>query len=125
VAQPGRCYPPLTMRQVLIYPGEDGYWVAECPSLPGCVSQGETREQAVANACEAISGYLAALEENGLPMPELIENLFEEHGLVQSMAEGEGEELLDLEAARNAYRELAKAPTRSSRRSKLGSCRRS
>jgi len=32
------------MRQVLIYPGEDGYWVAECPSLPGCISQGKTAE---------------------------------------------------------------------------------
>ena len=29
------------MRQVIIYPGEDGYFVAECPSLPGCVSQGK------------------------------------------------------------------------------------
>ena len=31
------------MRQVTIYPGEDGYWVAECPSLPGCISQGRTK----------------------------------------------------------------------------------
>ena len=31
------------MRQVFIYPGEDGYWVAECPSLPGCISQAETK----------------------------------------------------------------------------------
>lgn len=31
------------MRQVLMYPGEDGYWVVECPSLPGCISQGKTR----------------------------------------------------------------------------------
>ena len=35
------------MRQVLIHPGEDGYWVAECPSLPGCVSQGATREESI------------------------------------------------------------------------------
>jgi hypothetical protein len=35
------------MRQVLIHPGEDGYWVAECPSLPGCVSRGATREESV------------------------------------------------------------------------------
>ena len=35
------------MRQVLIYPGESGFWVAECPSLPGCVSQGETKEAAI------------------------------------------------------------------------------
>jgi hypothetical protein len=35
------------MPQVLIHPGEDGYWVAECPSLPGCVSRGATREESV------------------------------------------------------------------------------
>ncbi len=58
------------MRQVLIYPGEDGYWVAECPSLPGCVSQGKTKEEAISNIREAISGYIKALEEDGLPVPE-------------------------------------------------------
>ena len=58
------------MRQVLIYPGEDGYWVAECPSLPGCISQGKTREEAVENIKEAIEGYVAALKEDGLPVPE-------------------------------------------------------
>jgi predicted RNase H-like HicB family nuclease len=58
------------MRQVFIYPGEDGFWVAECPSLPGCVSQGETREAAVANIREAINGYVLALEDDGLPVPE-------------------------------------------------------
>jgi predicted RNase H-like HicB family nuclease len=57
------------MRQVIIYPGEDGYWVAECPSLPGCVSQGKTREQAIANIREAISGYVSALQEDHLPVP--------------------------------------------------------
>jgi predicted RNase H-like HicB family nuclease len=58
------------MRQVIIYSGEDGYFVAECPSLPGCISQGKTREEAVANIKEAIAGYVAALEEDGLPIPE-------------------------------------------------------
>ena len=58
------------MRQVVIYPGEDHYWVAECPSLPGCVSQGQTREDAIANIKEAIEGYVAALQEDGLPVPE-------------------------------------------------------
>ena len=53
------------MRQVIVYSGEDGYFVAECPSLPGCISQGETREEAVANIKEAIAGYIAALEEDG------------------------------------------------------------
>ncbi len=58
------------MRQVVIYPGEDGYFVVECPSLPGCISQGKTREEAIHNIKEAIEGYIAALEEDGLPVPE-------------------------------------------------------
>jgi predicted RNase H-like HicB family nuclease len=58
------------MRQVIIYPGEDGLWVAECPSLPGCVSQGESREAAVANIREAIEAYILALKDDGLPVPE-------------------------------------------------------
>jgi predicted RNase H-like HicB family nuclease len=58
------------MRQVIIYPGEDGYWVVECPSLPGCISQGSTKEEAVANIKEAIRGYVAALEDDNLPVPE-------------------------------------------------------
>jgi predicted RNase H-like HicB family nuclease len=57
------------MRQVIIYPREDGYWVAECPSLPGCISQGKTREEAIANIREAIQGYIAVLEEDHLPDP--------------------------------------------------------
>ena len=58
------------MRQVIIYPGEDGYWVVECPSLPGCISQGTTREEAIANIREAIRLYIATLEEDKLPVPE-------------------------------------------------------
>ncbi len=58
------------MRQAVIYPGEDGYWVAECPSLPGCVSQGKTKEEATRNIKEAIEGYIAALQDDGLPVPE-------------------------------------------------------
>lgn len=58
------------MRQVVIYPGEDGYQVAECPSLPGCVSQAETKQELVSNIKEAIEGYIIALEEDGLPVPD-------------------------------------------------------
>jgi predicted RNase H-like HicB family nuclease len=58
------------MRQVMIYPGEDDYWVAEVPSLPGCISQGKTREEAVTNIREAISAYVNALKEDGLSVPE-------------------------------------------------------
>ena len=57
------------MRQVVIYPGEDGFWIAECPSLQGCISQGETREQAIQNIREAIQGYVLALQEDHLPVP--------------------------------------------------------
>jgi predicted RNase H-like HicB family nuclease len=58
------------MRQVVIYPGEDGYYVAEVPSLPGCISQGESREAALANIKEAIELYIAALREDNLAVPE-------------------------------------------------------
>ena len=58
------------MRQVVVYPGEDGYWVAECPSLPGCISQGRTKQEAIVNIKEAIQGYVAALTDDGLPVPE-------------------------------------------------------
>ena len=57
------------MRQVVMYPGGDQYWVAECPSLPGCISQGKTKEEAISNIREAIEGYVAALEEDHLPVP--------------------------------------------------------
>jgi predicted RNase H-like HicB family nuclease len=58
------------MRQIIIYPGEDGYWVSECPSLPGCVSQGETKAKAIDNIKEAIEGYVLALKQDHLPVPE-------------------------------------------------------
>jgi len=57
------------MRQVIIYLGEDGYWAAECPSLPGCISQGKTKEEAIINIREAIDGYIATLEEGHLAIP--------------------------------------------------------
>lgn len=57
------------MRQVMIYPGEDDFWVAECPSLPGCISQGRTREEAIENIREAIQGYIVSLEDDSLPVP--------------------------------------------------------
>ncbi|MGH9813798.1 MAG: type II toxin-antitoxin system HicB family antitoxin [Candidatus Acidiferrales bacterium] len=57
------------MRQVVLYPGEDGYWVAECPSLPVCVSQGKTRDEAIENVREAIRLYIVTLGEDNLPVP--------------------------------------------------------
>lgn len=58
------------MRQVILYKDEDGYWVVECPSLKGCISQGKTKDEALLNIREAIAGYIAALEEDSLPVPE-------------------------------------------------------
>lgn len=58
------------MRQIILYPGDDGYWVVECPSLPGCISQGKTKKQAIYNMKEAITGYIAALKEDHLPVPD-------------------------------------------------------
>jgi predicted RNase H-like HicB family nuclease len=57
------------MREVFIYLGEDGYWVAECPSLPGCISQGKTKEEAIINIKEAIEGYILVLKEDNLSIP--------------------------------------------------------
>ena len=55
--------------RVLIEQDEDGVFVAEVPSLPGCVSQGGTREEALANVREAISVYVESLEDHGDPVP--------------------------------------------------------
>lgn len=58
------------MRQVIIYPGEDGYFVAEVPSLPGCISQGKSKEEALINIREAIRVYNAALQDDNISVPE-------------------------------------------------------
>jgi predicted RNase H-like HicB family nuclease len=47
---------------------EDGVWVVECPSIPGCVSQGQTRDEALANIREAIAACLEIRAERGLPL---------------------------------------------------------
>ena len=57
------------MRQVIIYPGEDGYWVAECPSLPGCISQGKTKKNTLENIKEAIVAYEEALSMDHKAIP--------------------------------------------------------
>jgi predicted RNase H-like HicB family nuclease len=57
-------------RRVILYPGEDGYVVAEVPSLPGCISQGRTRDEALANIQEAIALHVEVLQELGEPVPD-------------------------------------------------------
>jgi predicted RNase H-like HicB family nuclease len=59
------------MRQVVLYPDhEDGGWVAEVPSLPGCFSQGDTKEEAVENIRDAIETWIAGARESGMAVPE-------------------------------------------------------
>lgn len=47
---------------------EDGVWITECPSIPGCVSQGQTKDEAIANIHEAIQLCLEVRAEIGLPL---------------------------------------------------------
>lgn len=56
--------------RVTIEIDEDGKFIASCPSLPGCITQGDTRAEAVANAKEAIEAYLESLVKAGDPVPE-------------------------------------------------------
>ena len=58
------------MRQVLLIPDEDGGYTVEVPSLPGCISQGDTLEEALANIREAIELYIESLVAHGERIPE-------------------------------------------------------
>ena len=58
--------------RVLIEPDEDGVFVVTCPTLPGCVSQGKTREEARRNIIDAIGGCLESLRKHGEPIPPSI-----------------------------------------------------
>lgn len=58
--------------RVLIEPDEDGVYIAQVPSLPGCISQGNTRAEAVQNIREAIELYLESLEAHDEPIPPAI-----------------------------------------------------
>lgn len=58
--------------RVVIQQDKDGMFVAECPALPGCVSQGKTRQAALANVNEAMRGYLKSLKKHKEPIPPSI-----------------------------------------------------
>src|SRR2546421_13094384 len=67
--------------RVYLEPDEDGIFVATCPALPGCVSQGQTRAEATANIREAIEGYLKSLRKHGDPLPpSILEEVIEVAG---------------------------------------------
>lgn len=55
--------------RVVIEQDEDGKFVASCPTLPGCISDGNTRDEAVANMKDAMEGYLASVMKSGDPIP--------------------------------------------------------
>jgi len=55
--------------RVIVEPDESGWFVAECPALPGCISQGKTRDEALENIQDAMAGYIASLEKHGEPVP--------------------------------------------------------
>jgi antitoxin HicB len=59
--------------RIYLQQDEDGIFVAECPTLPGCVSQGSTRDEAVMNAKDAIKGYLMSLRKHDEPIPHSID----------------------------------------------------
>ena len=59
--------------RIIIEQDEEGTFVAECPSLPGCISQGKTRDEALKNIKDAIGGYLESLKKHNEPIPPSIE----------------------------------------------------
>ena len=58
--------------RVILEQDEEGTFVAEVPSLPGCVTQGKTGAEAVENAREALAAYLESLQKHGEPIPPSI-----------------------------------------------------
>jgi antitoxin HicB len=59
--------------RILIEQDEDGVFIVECPSLPGCISQGHTRKEAISNIHDAIRGYLESLKKHNEPIPPSIQ----------------------------------------------------
>ena len=59
--------------RTIIEQDEDGIYVAECPALPGCISQGKTRAEALENIKDAIKGYIESLKKHKEPIPPSIE----------------------------------------------------
>ncbi len=64
--------------RVHIEEDEIGMFTAECHTLPGCISQGKTREEAIVNIKDAIAGYITSLKKHNEPIPPSIEEEFVE-----------------------------------------------
>ncbi len=61
--------------RILIEQDEDGVFVAKCPSLSGCISQGNTRSEVIENSKDAIKGYIESLRKHGEPVPPFMKRL--------------------------------------------------
>lgn len=59
--------------RIIIEKDEDGIFTAECPTLPGCISQGKTRMEAIRNIKDAAKGYLESLKKHNEPIPPSID----------------------------------------------------
>ena len=59
--------------RTIIEQDEDGNYIVQCPALPGCISEGKTREEVLANVKDAIRGYLASLKKHNEPIPPSID----------------------------------------------------
>lgn len=59
--------------KIIISQDEDGFFVAECSSLPGCISQGASKEEALVNIKDAIEGYIKSLKKHEEPIPKKLE----------------------------------------------------
>jgi antitoxin HicB len=58
--------------EVFLEEAEEGGYVVTCPELPGCVSEGDTREETLANIQDAIEGYLTTLRRHGHDIPRVV-----------------------------------------------------
>ena len=59
--------------RIVVEQDEDGKYVAECPTLPGCISEGEARQEVITNVKDAIEGYISSLKKHNEPIPPPIE----------------------------------------------------
>ena len=67
------CYRDDMKLRIMIEQDEDGIFVAECSSFPGCISQGKTRNEALTNIKDAVRGYIASLKKHNEPIPPSIQ----------------------------------------------------
>jgi predicted RNase H-like HicB family nuclease len=55
--------------RILIEIDEDGMYISNCPTLPGCISQGKTRQESIENITDAMKGYIESLKKHDEPIP--------------------------------------------------------